>query len=338
MKKSIILICFFFPSLTWGQNSSFSYEELIDGFYAQYVNKDSRASLDSMDMLLWESKESVGVKRDSSKYYLCPNSELHKAGDITLPASTFAYITEKDEKGCETHTLYWFGPRQGADTNSCRRLRKALRKMYGCLTLNDTIVLIPAKWYSGKLNFLESPFLYGNQFVSKRLNSVTLTNGKFFSKDNSQPAFSSQWKTGGDLQFTISGIESIQGNGRRISGEPLNKPLERERALYLFSKEVSRYIDFSFFEKDYCSKEYTVMLRLDETLKAHLYVLLPKELTTEDRFLLTTVSMAVEQQPAGTFSGYWCSRGLYPAIFLKLTVSERAGCSFKDYTGGISDK
>lgn len=333
MKKSIILICFFFPSLTWGQNSSFSYEELIDGFYAQYVNKDSRASLDSMDMLLWESKESVGVKRGSSKYFLCPNSDLHKAGGITLPTSTFAYVTEKDEKGCETHVLYWLEPRRCADTDSCRKLRKALRKKYGGLVLNDSIVLIPVKWYSGEVNFLESPFLYGNQFVSKRLCSAILTNGMYCPKDNSQPAFSSRWKIDGELHQTISHITSMQGDGRFISqlDSGTNKSLERERELYLFSKEVSRYIDFSFFEKDYRSKEFTVMLRLDETLKAHLYVLLPKDLTTEDRFLLTVVSMAVEQQPAGTFSGYWCSQGLYPAIFLKMCVSERTGCVFKDY-------
>ena len=140
-------------------------------------------------------------------------------------------------------------------------------------------------------------------------------------------------ETGGELHPIISHVMSMQVDGRNIfplDGEA-NKKLERERELYLFSKEVSRYIDFSFIEKEYRSKEYTVMLRLDETLKAHLYVLLPMELTTEDRMVLTFVSMAVNQQPPQTFSGYWCSRGLYPAIFLKMCVSERTGCVFRDY-------
>lgn len=336
MKKSCVLICFFSSSLTWGQNCSFSYKELIDGFFAQYVNRESHASLDSMDILIWDAKDAISTKRDSSNFYLCPNPDLHKVGDITLPTSTFVYIDEKDEQGHEMHVLYWMSPRQ--QTEKYKKIKKILCSRYGCITLNDSSTLIPAKWYSGKMDFLESPFLYGNQFVSKRLNSVTLKNGIYSSEDNTQPAFYSQWKTGGDLQHTISMIESIQENGRRISGEPINKSSEREKMLYLFGREVSLHIDFSFFEKNYRSKEYTVMLRLDETLKAHLYVLLPKDLTTEDRFLLTAVSMAVELQPAGIFSGYWCSRGLYPAIFLKLTVSERSGCTFRDYNNKINYK
>lgn len=323
-------VCLLFPLLIRGQER-FTYEELRDGFFTQYVDKNSQKSLDSLDMLLWENKDSIILKRDRSKYYLCPNSSLHKVGDITLPISTFAYITEENEDGYERHVLYWVEPRHGGDTEAWRKQRKALRKKYGCVILNDSTVLIPVKWYSGEVNFLESPFLYGNQFVSNRLCSVTLLGGIYSPKDNSQPAFSSQWKIGGELRSIIFHIMSMQGNGRYISqldGEE-NKKLERERGLCLFSKEVSRYIDVSFLEKDYFSREYTVMLRLDETLKAHLYVLQPEKLTTEDRLLLSSVSTAVNQQPAGTFSGYWCSRGLYPAIFLKMRLSERAGCTFE---------
>lgn len=323
-------VCLLFPLLIRGQER-FTYEELRDGFFTQYVDKNSQKSLDSLDMLLWENKDSIILKRDRSKYYLCPNSSLHKVGDITLPISTFAYITEENEDGYERHVLYWVEPRHGGDTEAWRKQRKALRKKYGCVILNDSTVLIPVKWYSGEVNFLESPFLYGNQFVSNRLCSVTLLGGIYSPKDNSQPAFSSQWKIGGELHSIIFHIMSMQGNGRYISqldGE-VNKKLERERGLCLFSKEVSRYIDVSFLEKDYFSREYTVMLRLDETLKAHLYVLQPEKLTTEDRLLLSSASTAVNQQPAGTFSGYWCSRGLYPAIFLKMRLSERAGCTFE---------
>ena len=318
-------------SLIRGQKNYFSYEELKEGFFKQYVDNSACATLDSMDALYWADKTSFEKDKAESKYYLCSNPSLHKAGDITLPTSKFAYLDESaDNTENEIHVLYWIEPQQNPHSKETEKLREKLRKKYGCSTLKDSTILIPAKWFSGELRFLESPFLYGNQFVSERLCSTTLTDGAFCSANEETPAFSSKWKTGGELEFTISHLESMQGGGRYLSSE-MSPSLKREKALYLFSKEVSRCFDFSFLPQDYQSKKFSVMLRLDETLKAHLYVLQPDELTLEDQLVLTALSMAVEEQPAATFSGYWCERGLYPAIFLTASISRRAGCNFHYY-------
>jgi hypothetical protein len=314
--------------LPWGQKNNFSYEELKEGFYKQYVNKDANATIDSMDVLYWASKISFKKDETEPKYYLCSIPSLHKADDITLPASRFAYLDEYiDSTGNEIHVLYWIEPKQHPHSKENEKLKKSLRKRYGYVTLSDSTTLIPAKWFSGELRFLESPFLYGNQFVSKRLCTVPLTSGAFCPKEKEAPAFSSWWKTGGELEFTIYQLASMQENGWRTPSD-MSPQLKSEKALFLFSKEVSRHFDFSLLPDDYRSKKFTVMLRLDETLKAHLYALQPEELSIEDRLILTALSMAVEQQPAASFSGYWCERGLYPAIFLTVSVSKRSGCNF----------
>ena len=48
-----------------------------------------------------------------------------------------------------------------------------------------------------------------------------------------------------------------------------------------------------------------------------LSVLLPKELTLEDRLLLTVLATAVEYQPKRSFAGYVSTRGKFPAVYLK---------------------
>ncbi len=324
-------MCFFFSLLAWGQKESFSYEELKNGFITQYIKKNSTKSLDSLDILYWTSINDFQTINSTSSYYIIPNSPLHRAGDLLLPVSKFVYLSEFiDTLANEVHQLYWIEPRHNFLSKEDIKLKNKMRKKYGYVILNDTTTLIPAKWFSGELNFLESPYLYGNEYVSNRLCTVLLTHGKFCPQRIETPAFSSQWKIGGELDFTISQIENMQENGRRMNN-PISPQLKREKALLLFSKQISQYFDFSFLPADYQSKKYTIMLRLDETLKAHLYVLQPEELHIEDRLVLTALSMAVEQQPAGIFSGYWCARGLYPAIFLHARISKRFGCKFYYY-------
>ena len=205
MRIATVFIYLLVSSLIWGQKANFSHEELKEGFFKQYVNKSTCATLNSMDVLYWASKTSFEKDKAESKYYLCSNLSLHKAGDITLTTSKFAYLDESaDNTGNEIHVLYWIEPQQNPHSRETEKLREKLRKKYGYITLNDSIVLIPAKWFSGELRFLESPFLYGNQFVSERLCSTTLTDGTFCPANEETPAFSSKWKTGGELEFTIS--------------------------------------------------------------------------------------------------------------------------------------
>ena len=330
MKALTTFICILFPFITWGQTTKFSYDELKEGFITQYIKKESTKTLDSLDILYWSTKDSSRKDWKEPKFYLLGNSSLHKADDISLPVSTFAYLNETDNKtGHDVHTLYWIEPRL-PHFREYEQLKRKLRKKYGYITLRDSTILIPAKWFSGEIKFMESPFLYGNQFISKRLCLATLINGQYCPADEETPAFSSRWKDGGELEFTIYHLESMMGNGQYQSNN-ISPLLKREKALFLFSKNVSQHLDLSFLPDDYRSKEFTVMLRLDETLKAHLNVLKMDELTIEDRLVLTALSMAIEQQPAAQFSGFWCERGLYPAIFLTVNLSKRSGCNFKYY-------
>lgn len=73
------------------------------------------------------------------------------------------------------------------------------------------------------------------------------------------------------------------------------------------------------------------MLYLDEKNKAHLYPLLPRELTNEDILLLSSLSNAVEQQPAGIFGKLLSARGSFPAIYLRVCFSHKKWHRFCDF-------
>lgn len=328
MKISLYLFLQILPLIVCAQSQSFTIAELSEGFTQQFVENAPSASTDGMDLLYCSRINSF----DKKEYgFICSNPSLHKAGDIVLPVSEFAYLDESGEMYAK-YALYWIEPREHTDSKSNARLISTMRKRYGYVEIDDTTVLIPAKWFSGDLKFLQDPFVYGNQVVSNRLCLTTLSNGEYHADSETAPAYSSRWKAGGELERNIYRLASMIGNGKSILPPNLSDNLKKERAFKLFGMELGRYIDKKLLPQDYRSREFNVMLRLDESLKAHLFPLDGNEqLTTEDRLALTVLGTAVKQMPSGLFSGYWCERGLYPAIFLKIQLSERADCSVTAY-------
>ena len=147
----------------WAQH--YSVEELIRGFYAQYVEKSSegRLEMDGLDMLMYAHEDIGRIRQSPDKPFLCFNEELHMAGDLKLPASVFVELYE--EPGLESH-LYWYSLRDSSCEGESDRLRVTLQRKYGSKQLPGGAVLVPAKWFSGELHALRNPFVYGNVPVS----------------------------------------------------------------------------------------------------------------------------------------------------------------------------
>lgn len=316
------------------QNRNLTLKELKDGFKAQYIDKQPTATLDSMDVVYFSAIKPYEVHTNDPRHFICANPALHKAGDIVLPKSKFVILDEDEkETGQTKYSVYWLEPRQELDSKENLKIRNTLRKKYGSLEVNDTTVLIPAKWFSGEIMWIVDPYLYGNQYVSELHGQNIVKEGIYYRDAESLLALAHDWDIPSiDLPHTIYAIEGMQENAKTYLPPRTSEKLRKEKQVRVFQDEVCRYIDRKFLPLDFKSREYTVMLRKDETLKDHLYTLEDdSSLTTQDRLALSIISMAIDRLSIGSFRPLWCERGLYPAIFLKVSLTQRGGCRIKLY-------
>lgn len=249
----------------------------------------------------------------------------------------YAYKKEDENNPGFAYRLYWKSIRDTSNTELDKELRNALCKIYGCLTLDDGTVLIPAKWFSGEILAAFDPFVFGNTLVTDHLQKGQVKNGEF-SLTRMSPYTDEYW------YFSCKIIHDVRDIGRTPHKEGIKvayfgtpNAKERERlyreGLTLFARDINRCLDESTLpesiEGEY--REYDVMLYLDEKNKAHLYPLLPRELTNEDRILLSSLSNAVEQQPAGTFGKLLSARGPFPALYFRVSFSHKKWHRFCDF-------
>ena len=333
MKILFALLMSYNTFATYYMGKDFTLKELKDGFKAQYIDKHPTASLDSMDVVYFSSKNAYKINANETNNFICANPALHQAGDIVLPKSKFVILEEKEEDtGWIKYSVYWIEPRQEPDLKTNQKLRNTLRKKYGSLEVNDTTVLIPAKWFSGEIMWISKPYLYGNQYVSSFRRYERVKDGSYYRNDEDLKAQTAEWDVPySDFGATVRGLDSLVGNGRRIMPPPTSEELLEEKQIALLKTAINSYLDKKFLPFEYKSREFNVMLRRDETLKSHLYYLEDEDsLSTEDRLALTCISMAIEQLPAGIFHPLWCDRGLYPAIFLKVRLDD-FGCRVSLY-------
>ena len=308
----------------------YSKQELVDGFYAQYVDSQATVGIENMEPLHFATGKGFH-KPYGDSYYLCPTEAMHQAGKLQLPPSEFV-IYQPNAAG-EHWELCWLGALQNADSKENSALRRTLQKRYGSITLPGDTVLVPARWFTGELRYLKNPFVYGNEVVSKWLKTDSVAEGVVLERQENR-RYDYWAKT--SLSSDIWPIVNRQKGGRilaNLDGE-YNKEQEKfdtERELILYARDINRSINLELLEYEFSfQKEYAVMLRLDDAGRMGLTPLLPKELTIEDRLLLTTLATAVEAQPAYTFMGYLSARGCFNAIYLKARFA-KGRWFFHDY-------
>ena len=311
----------------------YTIEELKQGFYDQYVEKQGNKDENQFDLL--EEVDKRTVLSETSLDYICDSILIRHAGGISLPPSKYVYMTD-DEVGEQTTKLYWMGTLTDSHSKECEKLREKLKKKYGYVPLRGDTVLIPAKWLSSEqFDCIVNPFRYGNTWVSYRCRRAKISEGKFICAPDELP-FVSFRKPYNEMEEIVNQISWVRLDRKlpsiRVGGDMglEARALLCKKGLTLFARDINRLIDKRLIPEE-MKKEYSIMLYLDEdTLKAHVHPLLPQELTDEDRLLLSLLSTAVEQQPAGTFEGYYSDRGFFPAIYLKANLS-KGHWSFEDY-------
>ena len=245
------------------------------------------------------------------------------------------YEYEKLTQTDAAYHLYWQSIRDTSDTEQDERLRNALRKKYGCVTLADGTILIPAKWFSGEILAAFNPFVYGNTLVTDHLRKGQIKDGEYLLDNMMCPSKDEHWYSSCSIMHDANDISLTplkEGQRTVMVGTPSGERLEHiyRRSLTLFARDINRCIDKRLLP-DTLKKEYDVMLYLDENNKAHLYPLLSYDLTNEDKLLLSTLSTAVEQQPTGTFGKLLSARGPFPAIYLRVRFSRGKWERFHDF-------
>ena len=319
MKRNLFFICIFLVCQVYisGQELIHSYniDELKVGFYSQYVDKKENTALTRMEPL-HQASEHDFLDSFGHKYYLCWLESLHHIEKLDIPPSEFVLYTMSDDR----QILCWLSTLHDSDSKENTKLRKSLQKKYGSIFLQGDTVLIPAKWFTGQLQRLMDPFVYGHEIVSEWLEKDSVDEGFIIRREKNQHHV--YWRPS-SLEMDASMIMKRSINNRvevTMDGQrdTTAKHLGNERGMALFERDINRCIDNRLLPKELSyDKEYSVMLYLNEGGKARLIVLLPKELTLEDRLLLTVLATAVEYQPKHSFAGYISARGRFPAVYLK---------------------
>ena len=295
----------------------YSIDDLKAGFYSQYVDKNENDALTKMEPLLSAYGRNF-LDTFGDTRFLCPSESLHQAGKLNIPPSKFVFY--EDSTSVERFILCWMDVLQDADSKENTALRKALQKKYGSIPMQGDTVLVPAKWFTGQLRILTNPFLYGDEVVSRRLQTDSVAEGSFVDwKDDQRHSY---W-AGSYLERDARMIMKRRTDSRVLvtmdgQRDTTAEHLQNERGMALFERDINRCIDDRLLPKELSfNKEYSIMLYLNEGGKARLSVLLPKELTLEDRLLLTVLATAVEYQPKNSFAGYVSARGRFPVVYLK---------------------
>ena len=321
MKRYLIFACTCLISHLYvaGQElvNSYDADELKAGFYAQYVDKKENASLTKMEPL-FSASDTIFLHTFGDEYFLCPSVPLHQAGKLNLPPSKFViYNTSENQR-----ILCWMDVLQDAGSKENTSLRKTLQKKYGSIPMQGDTVLVPAKWFTGQLRRMSNPFLYGNEVVARGLQADSVAEGTIVEWEEDDNRRHNYW-AGSYLERDARMITKRRTDSRvfvTMDGQRDTSALhlENERGMALYERDINRCIDARLLPRELnYDKEYSIMLYLDEGGKAHLNALLPRELTIEDRLLLTILATAVEYQPKHSFAGYVSARGRFPAVYLK---------------------
>lgn len=315
----------------FSQPNVFTVEELKQGFYDQYTTPKKDSLIGEWDRYFEGSlnyPKEGDLQLDSvSHNFIFPSDALHTVGKYRLPPSDFVCLGIFDS---QTHSFsegfYWIGTRYHQNTPENLRLKKYLKKKYGYLSIGRDSILVPAKWFTGHFTALTKPFEYGHTVIAESWLFGDVDMGEFHSEKGIHPV-NGGWRRPSGLESAVMSIARTNSNG--TIHHTTNTEQASSESLSLFARDINRLIDKQLIPME-MKKEYSVMLYLDKSEKAHLYPLIPRELTDADRLLLTLLSNAIEQQPVRTFGGYFSDRGFFPAIYLRARYF-MSNWSFEDY-------
>ena len=325
----LLMFCISIP--LYGQPTAAKISQLREGFHSQYIRQEKVKALDSCDNF-YLFKEEEGSLNDAQKLRIPYNALLHQVEGSQLPPSRFVVIQDKMIGSQSTSgSLFWAGFLEDEDSKDNACLSRKLQKKYGCIQLEYGQILVPAKWYTGVLQVLASPFAYGGHMVSGQGFSYEVKEGMICSTPKGDLCESHF--TYHDAERVASTLCSMQKDGKiefRLDGKSDEKAneLSSRRGLYIFSTMVNSQINQDFLPADMeCTLP--VMLYLDSWKHVHLYALSDK-LSTYENLLLTLLSTAMSSQTVSLFQPYWCEDGEFPFIFLEAKLRNRKW-TFVDY-------
>ena len=335
---SFIALSFYMTSLaantTLLQHDSLSVEEMKTMFYQHYENGVSPPSLDDYDLLKW----SINSKDPMNFCYLVNNEILKKPKGIQLPTSEYVFYGD---------TLCWVKPRQAVEF---KQLVQKLQNKYGKIYVNDTLTLIPAKWMTGKIEFLSGyPEEYATTYFSTMAYKKNIDHGIISGSDMNMNYISMDLgssKLGKDVSFIVKGnngysLNSIKGVSNITLVDRFNIPKEeivRNRKLgakklfILFARDINRICTPAPKDYDYANpKIYSLLLYFDAQRYVHVEVLLPRQTDEKDQFMLSNLRKAIESQPAGLFNSRFTIDGkIFPGLYIKAYYGG-LGWNFFDY-------
>lgn len=315
MKRNVlILLTLFTLQATYCQKVSYdtvSVDEMKSSFYSSIKAKDVK-SFEYYDLF-------PRYKSLKGANYIIPNQTsqaLHKAGKMLLPASLWKWVV-KDGK----NYLCWIGFRSVPTKIDTVTLRRKLIKEYGSYKYDD-IECIPAKWYSGTIQWFKAPFNYKNSYVSKAINNFQIENGTIVHRYSNKINI-------GSLISEISDIWDAIIFRSTNNRDSLDEERESHYELFIFRHDINRLCQEDTTVKD--DIPYSFLISVDGNQKAHIHTLLPTTLTQTDSLRIRELTKAVEAQPKGIFGTMWTIDGrVFPGRYL-MAIYTRVGWRFKDY-------
>jgi hypothetical protein len=315
-------------------SDSLTVAEMKTMFYQHYENGVSPPSLDDYDLLKW----SIHSKDPMNFCYLVNNEILKKPKGIQLPTSEYVFYGD---------TLCWVKPRQAVEF---KQLVQKLQNKYGKIYVNDTLTLIPAKWMTGKIEFLSGyPEEYATTYFSTMAYKKNIDHGIISGSDMSMNYISMDLgssKLAKDVSFIVKGnngysLNNIKGVSNITLVDRFNIPKEeivRNRKLgakklfILFARDINRICPPAPKDYDYANpKIYSLLLYFDAQRYVHVEVLLPRQTDEKDQFMLSNLRKAIESQPAGLFESHFTIDGkIFPGLYIKAYYGG-LGWNFFDY-------
>lgn len=302
MKINITLLLVIMSYVAFAQ-SDFSREELRQGYERQYV---SRA--ESPDMSIYDKVcgfASILPCDDDKDYhwYVKQSDVLRHVGKIIIPPSMYcvqnisypAWGMERVEKN-DTLALYWVGSLNHYLDKEDVKLRNKLKKKYGSVILEDSVEVIPAKWFSGELLVSRNPDWYGGFLTSSLQKSMQFRAGVSAPYTDVVERISAV----GSLYYDYMGISKENPNIINTGDNPFKLEAKLQaHAMNLLARDLGRSFTTSYPQDSTRWNEYPILILTDSVHKSHIEALYPDSLDEKGKCLIQSLSDAMEQQPAG---------------------------------------
>ena len=328
------------PAAAQEREDTVSVAEMVDGFMKQYVEQCyAPPEWEEADRVVYgetygydpERKGEISLPDESKSnpddWAFCSVPGLRQAGDTVLPRSKYVWAIDYVETspnairagGC---TLYWLETLDGKPEDN-ERLRRYLEARYGSEIFNDTLKLIPVRWYEGTVACLQIPYLlYGYRPLARHLLKGELRNGKMETGEEPDGRYS---YSSGSLFLEAKNIEDGSMNtfflmrGRRGDKIDLRNRRQAIRLLAVKLNDTLRRMGRTEeWEKKKTDREFALLFYMDHSHKTCLRPLLPQEPDAIDRRLLSDLSAALDEQPPGILPEFYALDGRrFAGVYLK---------------------